>query len=290
MASRIRWVVLGIAALLLLGRGSAHASPIWFVTYGGSYGSGTAYDSHLWSYDPGIDAFTERGALSGDYWTDIAFGPDGNLYGLKWESHTGNAGLYSIPIDNPGSPTQLVAPTGKDLNAFGWVDGGMLAADTENRLVRFSYESGAWTSREFAAMTASAGDIEKEAGGRIYMAGLDRHFYEIDPADYGLTQKSSTLFDDYIYGLAFDRGTGTYYGFSNKGQLGMTEGDGSLYAIVIGENDVTYTPLVNLEARLGDAHDDVWGATTAPVPIPGALWLCASALAGLTGLRRKAGV
>ncbi|MBN1103481.1 MAG: VPLPA-CTERM sorting domain-containing protein [Deltaproteobacteria bacterium] len=285
---RIKWVILGVAALLLLGQGGVQASEIWFVTYGG----GT--NSNLWTYKhdatPSLDDFTDRGALQGDYWTDIAFGPDGTLYGLKWAGTGGNASLYSIPLDDLSNPTLLVGGTGKNLNSLGWANGGMLSSDTSGNMAFFTNASGTWAMEGMVGTVKSAGDIEKAADGNTYAAGWDEHFYRVDVTDhtYSHTQLDQNGIGKYLYGLAFDRDTGIYYGFSNQGQLSTNpEGESYLYEIAFGSGDVTLTSILRLEDYLGDGSDDVWGATTSPVPIPGAVWLLGSSLFGLAALRRK---
>lgn len=283
---RLTTMLLSLAVLLFASK--AEAANIWFVTYGG----GT--NSHLWTYDPGSQNFTDRGALQGDYWTDIAFGPDGTLYGLRWDSGTGgNAGFYDI--SDPAKPTELIGSTGINLNSLGWVNGGFFAGDANSgSLYHITESGGSWSMGSYIAFN-SAGDIEKDADGNVYAAGWDKQMHQITDHTYNtigpINDTGGNPLAHYLYGLAYDRDTGIYYGFSNDGQLlGGTTGDSNLYALTFGQSNVTANLILDFDdlTSAGLTSDMVWGATTAPVPIPGAVWLFGSGLIGLAGLRRRA--
>jgi hypothetical protein len=140
----------------------------------------------------------------------------------------------------------------------------------------------------------SAGDIEKDADGNVYASGWDKQMYQITDHSYStigpINDTDGDPFAHYLYGLAYDRDTETYYGFSNDGQLlSGTTGDSNLYALTFGESSVTANLILDFDdlTSAGLTSDMVWGATTAPVPIPGAVWLFGSGLMGLAALRKK---
>jgi hypothetical protein len=277
-----RFSFIGVFAFLTLMLGNASAAPLWFVTYGDGSGG------HLYSYEASDGSITDRGALQGDYWTDIAFGPDGTLYGLRWANQNGNASLFDI--SDPLNPSLLIGSTGHNLNSLGWVNGGLLAGSTNSKLFLLSDGSSGWSCDEKNGTFMSAGDIEKASDGTIYAAGWDKEFYSLDPGnDY-----TPVYLDDlgmYLYGLGFDRDTGQYYAFSNTGQLQTGNGDSNLYTVTVDQKGVTLTQILDLDVPLNDGiigSDMVWGATTSPVPVPGAVWLLTSGLIGLAGLRRRA--
>jgi len=295
--SKILLIIFFMALSVLLSS-PASAALIWFVTQGtgGDYQQDAG---HLFTWDPASSSVTDRGFLNTGAWTDIAMTPDGVLYGIRWTNgvYGGGTDLYVITPGSDQSPASYQQVNGSylpdNLNSLGWADGGLWAAESEttsgqNDLWFFDLATGSWQNKNNEFITG--GDVELGSDGTLYAfsdgtapsglyavnrtTGVPSYIGDVD-----IPGSSNDLF----YGMAFDSDTGAMYGFNAGAGRGYGQGS-DIY--MIDPSTGTPTLAFDLASSVG-VLDNVWGATSTPVPIPGAVWLLGSGLLGVVGLRRR---
>lgn len=271
---------LSILLLLFLGN-SVSAAQLWYVTQNPS--------ANLYTYDPATGDTTNRGSLNINSWGDIAMTPSGDLYGISWAGVSGTT-LYKL---NPGdeiTPAGFTAVSGTEspsLNALGWADNGFWSAERNgSHLYRWENVGGTLPWKLSDPINGSfncAGDMElgpdastlyaTDFRGTAISAPEPSHLYTVDRTTGVPTEIGEITGIDYgIFGLASS--DGTLYGFETKQNSNVS----AIYTI---------DPTTLVATKVLDLGNEVWGATSVPVPIPGAVWLLGSGLIGLAGLRRK---
>ena len=244
-----------IPALLLFATASANAGLIYFGTdQGNIYTVDTSNGDVVNVGDPGVT------------FTDVAFDPMGNLYGITFSQ------LYSIDL---GANTATAAP-----GALGAAGNG-LAFDSSGTLY-MSGDTGLYTvntgtgNAAFQGGTgfASAGDLEFDGDGNLYMTATGSPDSRLigfgNPISLPGALIGSDLGYTNVFGLAY--AGNTMWGLSNQSlfTIDLVTGQGS-------------APVFELDIEDGEI---VWGAAAA-VPEPGTLVLVGSGLIALVLWRRR---
>lgn len=250
--------VLGtITLVFIIGISTAIASPILYVH---------DYAGRLGTVDVDNGSVNVIGNM-GVVMTDIAFDPNGNLFGMSFTR------LYSID-SSAATVSQIGAhgiPGGNSL-VFG-TDGTLYAGGTSTRHL-FEINTNTGVSTDIGNMGFySAGDLAFNHGD-LFLSSKNNQLVEID-----LTNGSSGTavgpfgFSD-VYGMATGD-DGILYGVSGTSifSINMSTGAGTLVSNYGGHG-------------LGTAYGSSF-VTEAVVPIPGAAWLLGSGLIGFVGFRKK---
>ena len=239
--------------------------------------------SRLSSYDTVTGVKTDRGLMQGrKYTTDLAFDPDGQLYGVGWSNGGAKGSSHLFTID-PGDAAeraewsmQSVKGSAMDrtVNAATFGDDGSLYVASAGGSFQKLELTGKGKQWEVTASTdmqwASAGDLAFGADGEeLYIAlsggKLGKVNYDAGSQDFGnVTVIGDTGYDN-LYGLA------------------MVDGD--LYGTTAGRGNYGDSYLVELNIDSGVASEiaflgtGVWGAAGAargsPIPEPASLVLLA---------------
>ena len=250
---------LGMAASLCMGASAWGANPVLWV--GDAAG-------RLATIDVVTGATTVIGAM-GITMYDIAFDPQGHLYGIN------GASLYAI---DPVTAAASFIGTGGGGNINSLVfgsDGKLYGASTS--LYVFDAATGARTSvGSLGAGVTSSGDLAF-INGQLYLTGVasfDR-LYRVDTGTGAATLIGSTGFPS-VYGLASPNGQ-DLYGFSG----------GQVLSVNVGTGAATLLSTANgapLSAVYGAAF---YTEAAPPVPEPTAWALMLSGLAALGLLARR---
>ena len=257
VANQIR---LAVVAAGILASGSALALPTMWIGDG---------NGRLGTVDVSSGAVNVIGSM-GQTMTDIAFDPNGNLYGITFGQ------LYSI--NKTTGQSSLIGNTGASLNSLVFDASGNLFA-ANNSLYRINVNTGAASLvGNGGASYNSAGDLAF-VGGQLYLSNANGNSLTRIDANTGIGQNIGNIGFSAVYGLATN---------DNVNLFGMTG------TTVLSINTLTGagTSLVNYGGQgLGAA----WGAAfiseaTPPIPEPEtyAMMLAGLAGLGLMAKRRKA--
>jgi hypothetical protein len=198
--------------------------------------------------------------------TDIAFDPNGNLYGITF------TGLYSI--NRTTAAATFIGNTGISSNSLVFDSSGNLYT-ANNSLYSINTTTGS-ASRigNGGAAYNSSGDLAF-IGGELFLSsgsgGVDS-LVKINTSNGAGTVVGSTGFSA-VYGLATDNNV-NLYGVAGTTVLSINALTGSGAALV------NYGGKGLISAN-GSAY------ATEAVPIPAAMWLFGSGLLGLIGIARK---
>ncbi|MHB1025274.1 MAG: PEP-CTERM sorting domain-containing protein [Desulfobacteria bacterium] len=205
----------------------------------------------------------------GQVMTDIAFAPNGDLYGVTFTD------LYKVN-QTTGASTLIgsLGYFGENALVFG-KDGTLYAgSDTSTNLYSVNTTTGAATVLGNIGYY-SAGDLAFDSGGALYMSSKTNQLINIDTTSYVGTSVGPIGYSN-VYGFAFGP-DGVMYGVSGTSvfSIDLTTGAGS-------------SPAVNYGGQgLGTAYGSSFYGESAPVPEPGTMVLLGSGLVGLVGYGRK---
>jgi hypothetical protein len=234
--------------------------------------AGHAASTQLWVSDSSgnlgrVNTLTGNATVVGNMgvtMTDIAFDSGGNLYGISFSD------LYSINSETAAA--SLIGSLGlDDANSL------TFSADDTLYLARDEFNSDLRTVDILTGTTTaigltgqdSAGDLAFNDGG-LYMSTSDSNLAEIDVGTGAGTVIGGFGVND-VFGLA-TMGDGQLYGVA----------DTSIYWINTGNGAATF-----LTEFGGQGLGNTYGAAYNKIPVPAAVWLFGSALAGLGWMRRK---
>jgi hypothetical protein len=257
MQSSPRTAVLFAAAVLLGGMGQAGAASLLYMHDS---------DGRLGTVDVGSGTVSQIGRMS-TVMTDIAFSPDGELFGLSFTD------LYRIDATT-GATSRIGAhgiPGGNAL-VFGR-DGSLYGAgDVSRDLFRIDSASGLATSIGETGFFSS-GDLAFN-GGRLFLTSTDSQLVSIDVGAGAASEAVGALGFADVFGLA-TADDGTLFGLSGTDLL-MVD---------------TATGMATLARSLaGQGFSDFFGSSfvnEAVVPLPAPVLLLGGALLGLGGLARR---
>ncbi len=226
--------------------------------------------SQLWVDDASgniftVDSSTGASTLKGNagvVLTDIAFAPNGSLYGVSFSN------LYSIN-KNTGAATNIGSLGFNDVNALTFSSAGKLygAGNGSGTFYEINTGTGA-AAALFNTGTSSGGDLAF-LGNSLYYTNSTGSLFSIN-VGAGSTTPIGSLGVANVFGLAADNGI--LFGTAGR----------NIYAINT-TTGAAGSPLSTYTSSLAIAN----GATAAPVPLPAAIWLFGSALVGLIGFNRR---
>ncbi len=246
-------------ATALFASGSALALPTMWIGDG---------NGRLGTVDVATGAVNVIGSM-GQTMTDIAFDPNGNLYGITFGQ------LYSI--NKTTAQSTLIGNTGSSLNSLVFDAAGNLYA-ANNSLYRLNVSTGAASLvGNGGSSYSSAGDLAF-VGGQLYLSSSTGNNLTRLDTGTGAGQNIGNIGYSAVYGLATNDNV-TLYGMTGTTVLGINTTTGA------------GTALVNYGGQgLGAA----WGAAfvneaTPPVPEPEtyAMMIAGLGMLGLMAKRRK---
>ncbi len=253
-------VVLALLVLLFPTKAAAEPSPMYLVDSA----------NNLMTIDPGTGEVGLVGGTAAQF-TDIAFGPDGRLFGVTprylyeidpddaWSTLLGNHGY-----GEPG------ASSGIDSLAFG-ADGTLYAAG-HDIVITIDTETGQGTTVGTLSGYRSAGDLVLDDAGRLLSSSDSGHLLEVHTDGSGATLIGSLPYDDVF-------------------AMGRAD-DGSLYGVRSTNEIVTINPATGQALITAELQPDfligyAWGGDFPPTtPEPSTLVLCVSGLLVLVARRR----
>lgn len=245
-----------VVALAALTAGSVAASPLLYIhDSAGRFGT--------------VDVASGEATVlgnSGTTLTDIAFAPDGRLFGIDFTT------LYQV---DPGSGA-LTEINGHDVpggNALVFDTDGTLysAGSSSNNLFTINPETGLSTVVGDTG-TSSAGDLAFNSG-HFFMSSSNGNLVQIDPNTGSGDVVGSIGFTN-VFGLATAR-TGPLYGLSGTDLITIS--------VATGQG-------ARIAASIGDRFSPIFGSSfveEAVIPLPGAVMLFGTGLAGLAWIGRK---
>ena len=244
-------VVVAVVGLGMLGARGAWAAPVLWIDDSAN---------NLGTVDIGTNTVTVIGNMGGDTMTDIAFAPNGILYGVSF------ANLYTI--NTTTAAATLVGATGQTLNALVFGADGTLysAGPSGTNLYTVNTTTGSASSIGNIGF-ASAGDLAFNAG-NLYMSSTGNTLIRISLPVVGGTSVGAMGFAS-VFGLA-TASNGVLYGVSGNNifSTNTTTGAGTLV--------LTYG------GGLGAANGTAFVDEANPVPEPSTL--AAGVMAALVGL------
>ena len=207
---------------------------------------------HLGQLDVATGVYTPVGTTAVTF-SDIAFAPDGTLYGI---SYPGTSGLYVI--DTTTAAVSAKGSTGRTLNALVFGHDGTLYAAGGDTLVTLDPATAASTFRGTFPSYQSAGDLAFDGAGTLYLsttsgAGSIGNLIRLDPTSAAATLVGSIGYRD-VFGLAFGP-NGVMYGLSNY--------DGVVFSIDLATGDGTY--LADIPSPLTGAYGSSFFEESKPV-------------------------
>jgi len=171
--------------------------------------------AQLYTVDVGTAQATLIGS-TGQVFTDIAFDPDGNLFGIG--SLSGNMNLFQI--DPCTAATTLIGPIGLGgyLNALVFDTTGVLLSTSDQDFITIDPTTGQGT---LIASTidpyGSAGDLAFDTAGNLFLTTDSGHLVMIDQGDGSITP-IGLLPDQQVYGFARDS-LGDMWGITSDNML-----------------------------------------------------------------------
>lgn len=165
--------------------------------------------------------------------TDIALAPDGNLWGITFDS------LYSVDL-NTGITRYVGALVGDSLNGLGFSTDGSLYGTGRNKFYSLDLNTGKASTLASIFAFASSGDIVFDAARDVFWATSASSIGDIlltITRDGKATRIGSIGFRS-VYGLAFDD-RGTLLGYTDNGvqlALDLNTGAGTALRNVSGLN------------------------------------------------------
>lgn len=178
--------------------------------------------TELYVVSPGSWTVTRIGAfMNGDQITDLAVTPNGNLYGISYDT------LYSINKVT-GRATQVAPLSGGANNGMTFIArGDLLAADTAGDVKQINPSNGSVSSRgNFGSNLSSAGDLVAVANGTMYgvssttagggSASSNNVLIRVDPNNGTATVVGPIGYGD-VWGLAYVNAK--VIGFTTAGRI-----------------------------------------------------------------------
>lgn len=167
-------------------------------------------EGDLFSVDPSSGELVNWGRTS-VIMADIAAAPSGEIFGASISGQ-----LYRIELDYAARSvnTTLVGSLGVGANSLEFRDDGVLFAAAANRLYHVNTVTGAATLVSSApSQFVSAGDIEFDPAGTLYMTTISGELLRLEPTLTTWTVLGTTGRSD-MNGLVYSNGL--LYGFSNS--------------------------------------------------------------------------
>ncbi len=204
--------------------------------------------------------------------TDIAFDPQGTLYGITavyvYEIDVQRGWSTLIGAHGFGNPTN---PSGIDALTFG-ADGVLYGAGNDI-LISIDPDTGAGTALGNLSGYSSSGDLAVDSAGRLLLTTDAGALVEVHPDGSGATRIGSLPYDD-IYALA-SNGDGDIYGIRSTNEL-------------VSVDPVTGNASIITELQADFLIGRAWGASFPDqfIPEPATLVLLLTGL-GVIGSRRR---
>ena len=268
-----------LLSIVLFSMGLAQAGAVYFDDQNGDLFEGdptTATYSYVGT--------SSRAAIFGGF-TDIAFTPSGNLYGLDPSGLLSQISPTSGHIMNDGGTNNSIGSTGAgSLQGLGSNSAGILFAGGSNTLYTINPTVGP-TATAVGTNTGTSYSVEGDlvfVGGNLYLTSTGDNgsdFFSVNPSTGAATLITSLAGVTQVTGLAYDSNNATLYGYEATGQqFQINPNTGAVSNIVKVTTSGGEDPISSTNEILGAAFDSA-------TPEPGSGWLlCAAAIISLVFL------